>query len=185
MKKRNKSLLFLIAICGIAACASSQKTEESGSLSVKKVEQISLGATPDDVVKAVGLPRRKVENESEGASGWLYYISSTNHQNAFFSFDKQTNSLNYKFVVPQENEDEYSIQFLLNRKFKNIGFERVDYPQCGRDHIRDEGLYANISNGIVIGYYKSSDVVEFITWTTPDKVKMEIQKALECKKGGV
>jgi len=120
--KNNLTFYFIIVFFALG-CATKKTIE---TMSVVQIETLKMGATKNDVISLLGSSYEKSPPVNErDHEGWLYYNADQRQwQRAAVIFDGTKQLVVAKVFIPLDGEPEYNLDFLLQKKFANLKFEK-------------------------------------------------------------
>jgi hypothetical protein len=174
---KNSFLYLLIVIALTTASCASINHKEQSSLSVINFDQVNIGANKDFVSTSLGKPSKIIENS------WIYTTNDQPpQQRGAISFNSTTQLVSSKTFIPFEKENEENIDFLIQKKFEKIKFEKTPLQRCKRDYVPSKIFFINTENGLVIEFDRRNKTVDSVTWTTPEVASIELRKIQKCEK---
>lgn len=181
--KNSLLIIFSLSILAFTSCVSKQ-SKEYKVISNEELDKIELGSTKEYVESVLGAPREvNMPSERINSEGWIYYGTAGDPpwQRGAVSFDIQSHLVVAKVFIPLEGEKENGIDFLLQKKFSGLKFERVKSQRCYRDYTPVEVFYINTTNGIIIEYNGYQKYVESIIWVSADRANNKLKKIKSCQ----
>lgn len=173
---KNNFLSLLIITLTTVSCASTNHPEKK-PLSVINFDQVNIGANKDLVSMSLGVPSKIIENS------WIYTTNDQPpQQRGAVSFNSTTQLVSSKTFIPFEKENEGNIDFLIQKKFEKIKFEKTPLQRCKRDYVPSKIFFINTENGLVIEFDRRNKAVDSVTWTTPEEASTELRKIQKCEK---
>lgn len=171
--------VFLLSLMG----CTTEKTIQGSNLSLKQVEAVKIGSEKSNVISFLGNSYKDSPplNEKDH-EGWLYYNADENHwQRAAILFDSRSQLVISKIFIPLEGESEYSLDFLLQKKFSGLKFEYARLQRCNRDFVPSEAYYINVANGVVIKIQTVRKNVESIVWMSSEDAARRLEQIKFCQ----
>jgi len=177
---KNKLVLFAMTL---ASCTSPNRGLRE-DLRVDQLDAVKLGQSKDEVKKKLGPAKQFYKlKEQSGPTQilWIYNNSINDYQRATISFNAESQLVISKIFVPEINDAEVSLEFVLNKKFPEISFKELPPKMC-LDYMPTESTYFNLESGTSIIYNTRTKTVESISWTSPVELKKQISRIQTCEK---
>lgn len=149
--KNNLFFSILLLPIFIVSCAAST-TKQHKVISINDMDQIQLGLTKDRVTSIIGVPSEiDPPSEKVNSEGWFYYgVGDRNWQKGAIAFDPKTQLVDSKTYIPFNDESEFNLDYLMQKKFAGLHFEKAKLKMCNRHYIPVEVYCINVDKGIVI-----------------------------------
>lgn len=112
---------------------------------------------------------------------WIYNKSTNDYQRAAVGFDSENQLVVSKVFVPEKNDAEINLNFVLNKKFRKISIKELPPKMC-LDYMPAESTYFNLESGVSIVYSLRTKTVESISWTSPLELKKQTSHMQACEK---
>lgn len=181
--KNNLIFSILLLPILIMSCATST-TNQHKAIFMKDMDQIQLGLAKDRVTSVLGIPNEiDPPSEKVNSEAWFYYgVGDRNWQKGAITFDSKTQLVDSKTYIPFDDEFEFSLDYLLQKKFAGLHFEKGKLKRCNRDYMPLEAYYVNVANGIAIKHNEYKKYVQTIIWFSSDEAKKLLEDIKSCKK---
>lgn len=176
MKKNNSIFLFFL----LAAC-SSFPTEKT-HLNLGLFERVEIGDESQRVISILGKPEEVMKGNERNPDDLWVYVDKTGAQRGAVSVKPSSQIVTAVTFIPDENEPEYHLDFLLKSKFRSSTFEKAPLQRCHRDYIPLEVFYIQTQQGIIIEANKGTDEVVNLSRSTPEDASDLLRKIRECKR---
>lgn len=150
----------LVIAIGLCACVSTRPLKKP-VLSLSLFDAIKLHDSATEVLRQLGNPSEQMTSRSKPGSEVLIYNdeSSQNEQLAAVEINRLNKTVSGVIIIPRESDRENSLEYLLNNKFSGVAFEKFKRARCGVDYDRNQTVYLNVPQGIVIEQETNSESV--------------------------
>lgn len=181
----SKCSFFIIVVGFIfSGCATKNQKNNADMIKYEDIEKIELGASKDSLQNLLAFsPEIEYPSKEDNFEHWLFYgKEEAPWQRGTVSFDGNTNFVAVKNFLPFEGELENNLEYLIQKKFAGVHFEKAKLKMCSRHYIPTEAYYVNVANGIAVKHDEYKKYVETIIWFSSDRAKKLLEDIKSCKK---